>query len=116
MTNKRLVWYLEKQKQIDDRQFVFISTIDEISKLTKILDGFRRKEKIAAIFFNIKKAYNKINRIKTFEHKNIETNEEIHQKTDKLYIDYSIGGITSQNRSGNSIGGGTKCDTLSDGN
>ena len=40
---------------IDDRQFGFRkqrSKIDAISKITtKILDGFRRKEKTAAIFF-----------------------------------------------------------------
>ena len=60
MTNTSLVWYLEKEMKIDDRQFVFRiqrSTIDEISKITaNILDGFRRKEITAAIFFDIKKA------------------------------------------------------------
>ena len=60
MKNKRLVWYLEKEKKIDDRQFGFrkqTSMIDAISKIkTKILEGFRRKEKTAAIFFNIEKA------------------------------------------------------------
>ena len=34
--------------------------MDTIS--TIILDGFRRKEKTAAIFFNIKKVYDKVNR------------------------------------------------------
>ena len=71
MTNKRLVWYLERKKKIDDRQFSFRkqrSTIDVISKITtKILDGFRRKEKIAAIFFDIQKAYDKFNRDKKQE-------------------------------------------------
>ena len=39
-----------------------------ISKITaKILDEFRRKEKTTAIFFNIKKAYDKINKDKTLE-------------------------------------------------
>ena len=39
-------------------------TIDGILKITikKILDGFRRKEKTAAIFFVIEKTYCKINR------------------------------------------------------
>ena len=50
-----MVWYLEKEKKIDDRQFGFRkqrSTINAISKITtKILDGFRRKEKTAMIFF-----------------------------------------------------------------
>ena len=53
MINKRLFWYLEKEKKIHDRQFGFrkqTSTIVAISKITtKILDGFRRKEKTAAI-------------------------------------------------------------------
>ena len=48
MTNKRLVWYLEREKKIDDRQFVFRkqrSTVDAVSKITtEILDGFRRKQ------------------------------------------------------------------------
>ena len=58
MTNKRLVWYLEKEKKIDDRQFGFRkqSTTDAISKLTtKILDRFRAKEKTSAIIFDIGK-------------------------------------------------------------
>ena len=39
-----------------------------ISKITtKILDGFRRKEKTTKIFFDIKKAYEKVNRDKTLE-------------------------------------------------
>ena len=33
----------------------------------KILDGFRRKKKTATIFFDIKKAYDKIDREKTIE-------------------------------------------------
>ena len=62
MTNKRLVWLLEKERKIDNRQFGFRkqrSTIDAIS-ITKILNGFTRREKITAIFFKIKKAYNKV--------------------------------------------------------
>ena len=54
-----------KEKKIDNRQFGFRKqriTIDAISKLTtKILDGFRRKEKTIAIILNIKKAYDKVN-------------------------------------------------------
>ena len=71
LTNKRLVWYLEKKKKIDEQHFGFgkqRSTIDAISKVTtRILDGFRRKEKTAAIFFDIEKAYAKVNREKTLE-------------------------------------------------
>ena len=37
------------------------STIDAISKITtKILNGFRRKEETATIFFDIEKAYDKV--------------------------------------------------------
>ena len=71
MTNERLVWYLEKEKKIDDRQFGFRkqrSRIDATSKITtKILDGFRRKQKTATIFFDIEKVYDKVNRDKTLE-------------------------------------------------
>ena len=34
---------------------------------TKILDGFRRKEKTASIFFDMKKMYEKVDRGKTLE-------------------------------------------------
>ena len=67
---------------MDDRQFGFRkqrSTIDVISKITKILDGFRRKKKTAVIFFNIEKAYDKVNRDKTMEQlENTGKNVEIH--------------------------------------
>ena len=44
------------------------SAIDVISKITtKILDIFKRKEKIAAIFFNIKKACDSVNIEKALE-------------------------------------------------
>ena len=71
MVNKRLVWYLEKEGRIDERQFGFRkqrSTIDAISKITtKIINGFRDKQGTSAIFFDIEKAYDKINREKTLE-------------------------------------------------
>ena len=45
---------------------------------TKILDWFRRKEKTSAIFFDIDKAYDKVNRGKTFEQlENMETQERM---------------------------------------
>ena len=70
MTNKRMVSYLKKEKKIDERQFGFSkqrSTIDAIPKITtKIIDGFRRKEKTTAIFFDIEKVYNKVNIQKHF--------------------------------------------------
>ena len=65
MTNKRLDWCLEKEKKIDDRQFGFRkqrSTIDAISKITtKFLSKFKRKDITKAIFFDIEKAYDKVN-------------------------------------------------------
>ena len=71
MTNKRLVWYLKKVKKIYDRQFASRkkrSTIDAIPKITtKILDEFKRKEKTAVIFFDTKKAYDKVNIDKTLQ-------------------------------------------------
>ena len=43
-------------------------TIDAISKITtKIIDGFRRKKKTEAIFFDIEKMYDKVNRAKILE-------------------------------------------------
>ena len=62
---------MEKENKIDTKQFGFRkqrNTIDAISKIiTKILEGFRRKEKTATIFFDIEKAYDKINRESTFD-------------------------------------------------
>ena len=70
MINKRLAWYMEIENKIDTRQFGFRKqekTIDAISKIiTKILEGFKRKKKTAAIFFEIEKAYDKISREITF--------------------------------------------------
>ena len=61
MTNKRQFGF-RKQR----------SKIDIISKITsKIINGSRRKEKIAAIFFNIKKVYDKVNREKTLKLENM---------------------------------------------
>ena len=57
-------------KEKNDRQIGFRkrrSTIEAISKLTtKILNRFLKNEKTVAIFFDIDKVYNKINRNKTF--------------------------------------------------
>ena len=67
MTNMRLVWYLEKEKKINEGQFGLKkqrSTIYAISKITrKILDGFKRKQKTKAFFFDIEK----VNREKILE-------------------------------------------------
>ena len=39
----------------------------KINAISKIIDRFRRKEKAAAIFFKIEKAYVKVNRDMTLE-------------------------------------------------
>ena len=52
---------------MDDRQFGFKKQrIQRYFKKQKFLDGFRRREKTAAIY-EIKTAYDKINRIRTLE-------------------------------------------------
>ena len=59
----------EEGEKIDDRQFGFrkqISTLDTISKINN-KNGFKRKEKTVEIFYDIEKAYNKINRNKTLK-------------------------------------------------
>ena len=76
MINKKLIiWYLEKKKKIDNKQLAFKkqkSTIFSIIKIkTKNLDGFRRKEKTVAIFFDIGKLYKKIKKVKTCEQQKI---------------------------------------------
>ena len=45
MTNKKLVWYLVKEDKINERQFGFRKQRSTIDAISKILDGFRRKEK-----------------------------------------------------------------------
>ena len=58
---------MEKKKEIDDRQFAFRKQKSTIDAISKIVYRLRRKEKTAAIFFNIEKTYDKFNREKTFE-------------------------------------------------
>ena len=55
MTNKILVWYLEKKKKIDEGQFNFRKQRSTKDTISKILSRFRRKEKKAGIFLDIKK-------------------------------------------------------------
>ena len=62
---KKRVWYLEKEKKIDDKQLGFRKQRSSIDAISKIFDKFRRKEKTAVIFFDIEKAYDKVNRGKT---------------------------------------------------
>ena len=54
MKNKRMIWYMEKAKKINDRQFSFRkqrNTIDTLSKITTR----RRKKKTAVTLFDIEK-------------------------------------------------------------
>ena len=77
MTNKRLVWYLEKEKKIDDRQLDFRKQKSTKDAISKILNGLRRKEKTVEIFFDMKKVTGT-----TREYGNTRKNAEIHQRTD----------------------------------
>ena len=58
---------MEKEKRINDRQFGFRKQRSTIDARSKTFDGFRREEKTAAIFFDIEKACDKVNREKTLE-------------------------------------------------
>ena len=49
MTNKRLIWYLEKERKINERQFVFRKKYHR--RNIKKKQGFR-KEKTAVILFD----------------------------------------------------------------
>ena len=65
MTNKRLVWYLKKKKKIDVIQFSFRKQTQYA--ISKIFDNIGREQKTPAIFFDIEKAYDKVNRDKALE-------------------------------------------------
>ena len=67
MTNKTLVWYVVKENKIDEREFGFRKQRNTKGTMSKICDGFRRKEKTVAIFFGINKVYDKVNRENTLE-------------------------------------------------
>ena len=58
---------MEKEKKIDYRQFGFRKPRSKIDTISKILNGFSKREKTAVIFFDIEKAYYKVNRDKTLE-------------------------------------------------
>ena len=71
-----------------------------ISKITeKILDEFRRKEKTTAIFFNIKKAYDKINKDKTLEQlENMGIQVRMLRFISERWIKVKVGGSVSQSK------------------
>ena len=88
------------------RQFGFRKqrrTIHAKSKLaTKILYGCKRKEKTAALFFNIEKAYDRINRNKTFKQENMRIRgrmmDFISELISNQWIKVKVDGFTSQKR------------------
>ena len=53
---------LRKEKEIDDRQFGCRKQRSTIDEITKILSRFNGKEERAAIFYDIEKTYNKVNK------------------------------------------------------
>ena len=120
MTNKRLVWYLKKEKKIDDRQFGFRKQKHNRCKIknNKILDQFRRKEKTIAIFFNVKKVYKKINRNEAFQQLyNMEIQIRIMELIRELINESEMIHIAEQtDRVGNFKGGSNKCNSLPGGN
>ena len=67
MINLRLVWFLEKHHLLTPHQYGFRqnrNTIDPIARLTTdILDGFSIRQSTTAIFFDIEKAFDTINRV-----------------------------------------------------
>ena len=66
MVNNRLMWFLEKTKQLSPRQYGFRqnkTTIDPIGALTTdILNGFKDKKTTTAVFFDFEKAFDTISR------------------------------------------------------
>ena len=105
------------------RQFGFRklkSRIDAISKLTtNVFDKIRREDKTAAIFFDIRKAYDEINRNKTFkqlENMGIHGRmmEFIREMISDRWIKMGVGGSISQNKQADLRvpQKSTKCDSL----
>ena len=70
-----------KKKRKINKQFFFRKQRSTIGATTIILNGFRKRGRMAAIFFNIEKDYNKTN-------KNIQTTKEQRKITyfHKLFI------------------------------
>ena len=96
-----------KGKKIDDRQFGFRKqrcTIDAISKITtKIINGFKAKQRTSAIFFDIEKAYDKINREKTLDQLEVmgirgRMLKFIKELISERWIKVKVGGSISQNK------------------
>ena len=99
MTNKRLVWYPEKEKKVDDRQYGFRK---QRSAISKILGGFKRKEKTAAFFVDIEKAYDKVNTDKVLEQENVGIQGRmlkfIRELIIERWIKMRVGGSISQSK------------------
>ena len=66
MVNSRLMWYLESEKKLSKCQYGFRpnrSTMDPIASLTtNILNGFAERRNTAAIFFDLEKAFDTVDR------------------------------------------------------
>ena len=66
MINSRLVWYLEKNRKFSMHQYGFRkgrSTMDPVASLTTdILNGFSRRHITTAVFFDLEKAFDTIDR------------------------------------------------------
>lgn len=71
MVNSRLMWWLEENNKISDKQFAFrknFSTIEPIAQLTtEIMDQFNQSKPTTAVLFDIEKAYDTIDRNKIIQ-------------------------------------------------
>ena len=67
MINRRLVWYLEKESNINIRQFDFRKQRNTMENNNKDSGRLQKERKNSGNFFYIEKAYDKINRENTFE-------------------------------------------------
>ena len=64
MINQRLYWWLENNKLLNVHQAGFRSghrTEDQLFTLTqKVIDGFHEKKSTAAVFVDLKQAYDRV--------------------------------------------------------
>ena len=66
MVNSRLYWWLEKQRKLHPNQAGFSKgrqTINQLIRLTQdTADAFQKKDSVAALFVDLKQAYNHVGR------------------------------------------------------
>ena len=64
MVNSRLYWWLEKQRKLHPNQAGFSKgrqTINQLIRLTQdTADAFQKKDSVAAVFVDLKKAYDHV--------------------------------------------------------